>query len=284
VVNALELSAAYRHCRRLAFGHYENFPVASVLLPQPQRDAIAAIYAFARQADDFSDEPRYAGERVALLRDWRARLDKDPDGHPIFTALADARRRWKLPKELLADLIQAFLQDCAFSRYPTFDALLGYCRLSANPVGRLVLRVFDLDRPDALRASDDICTALQLANHWQDLASDARVRDRIYLPGTDMERFGVDQEQLKAGRWSPGLGQLLRLQVDRAEALFASGQDLPGRMPGRLGLELRMTVLGGRAILRKIREQGYDTLSLRPRLGVADAPGLLLGGLLGRTA
>jgi len=283
-MNALELSDAYKHCRRLAFGHYENFPVASALLPRPQRDAIAAIYAFARQADDFSDEPRYSGDRVRLLRDWRARLDRAPEGDPVFTALADARRRWKLPKSLLADLVQAFLQDCAQRRYGTFDALLGYCRLSANPVGRLVLRVFDRDTPGALRASDDICTALQLANHWQDLASDAQVRDRIYLPGEEMKRFNVDPGQLKAGRWSPGLGQLLRLQVDRAEALFASGQDLPLALPGRLGLELRLTVLGGRAILRKIREQAYDTLSRRPRLGVRDAPGLLLGGLLGRTA
>ena len=283
-MNALELSAAYKHCRRLAFGHYENFPVASALLPRPQRDAIAAIYAFARQADDFSDEPKYAGDRVRLLKEWRARLGRDPAGDPVFTALADARRRWKLPTALLADLVRAFLQDCGRRRYDSFDALLGYCRLSANPVGRLVLRVFDRDSPEALRASDDICTALQLANHWQDLASDAQVRDRIYLPGNEMKRFKVDQGQLKQGRWSPGLGQLLRLQVDRAEALFASGQDLPGRMPGRLGLELRLTVLGGRAILRKIREQGYDTLSRRPRLGVRDAPGLLLGGLLGRTA
>lgn len=280
----MDLSAAYRHCRRLAFGHYENFPVASLLLPQPQRDAIAAVYAFARQADDFSDEPLYAHDREGLLLDWRARLDKPHGGHPVFLALEDARRRWQLPRQLLADLVGAFLQDCRRSRYADFDALLAYCKLSADPVGRLVLRVFKADGPGALRASDDICTALQLANHWQDLASDAQARDRIYLPRVDMDRYGVDEAQLAEGRWTPGLGALLRLQVDRAEALFASGQHLPGMLPGRLGLEVRLTLLGGRAILRKIRRQAYDTLSARPRLGAMDAPGLVFAGLLGRTA
>lgn len=280
----MELSQAYRHCRRLAFGHYENFPVASALLPQPQRDAIAAIYAFARRADDFSDEPEYAGRRVALLRQWRARLDRAAGEDPIFVALHDAMARWKLPKALLGDLVQAFLQDCERSRYASFEQLLGYCRLSADPVGRLVLRVFGLDEPRSLGESDDICTALQLANHWQDLASDVRLRDRIYLPSGEMKDYGVTERQLREGAWTPGLGALLRLQVDRAEALFASGQDLPSRLPGRLGLEIRLTILGGRAILRKIRAQAYDTLSLRPRIGVLDAGGLLAAGLLGRTA
>jgi squalene synthase HpnC len=281
---ALELSQAYQHCRRLAFGHYENFPVASMLLPQPQRDAIAAIYAYARTADDFSDEPAFAKDRVALLRRWRARLDQAPGEDPIFTALADARRRWKLPKQLLADLVQAFLLDCVRTRYASFEQLLGYCRLSANPVGRLVLRVFDLDGPAALKASDDICTALQLANHWQDLASDMRLRGRCYLPGDEMLRFGVTESQLRSGPWTPGLGGLLRLQVDRAESLFASGQDLPALLPGRLGLEIRLTILGGRAILKKIRAQAYDTLSKRPRVGAWDGARLLAAGLMGRTA
>lgn len=280
----MDLPAAYRHCRRLAFGHYENFPVASLLLPQPQRDAIAAVYAFARQADDFSDEPAYARDREGLLVDWRARLDKPHAGHPVFMALDDARRRWLLPRQLLADLVQAFLQDCRRSRYDDFGDLLAYCKLSANPVGRLVLRVFKADAPAALSASDDICTALQLANHWQDLASDAQLRDRIYLPRVDMDRYGVDEAQLMEGRWTRGLGALLRLQVDRAEALFTAGQHLPGLLTGRLGLEVRLTLLGGRAILRKIRRQGYDTLGARPRLGALDAPGLILAGLLGRAA
>jgi len=280
----MDLSAAYRHCRRVAFGHYENFPVATVLLPQPQRDAIAAIYAFARQADDFSDEPAFADDRVGRLLDWGSRLDRDPAGHPVFVALADARARWGLPTELLSDLVQAFLLDCRGQRYPDFESLLGYCRLSANPVGRLVLRVFRLDSAEAVRASDDICTALQLTNHWQDLASDVQVRDRWYLPKADMDRFGVTVAQIRRGLWSEGLEHLLRLQVERAEALFVSGQALPGRLGGRLGLEVRLTLLGGRRILGKIRRQGYNTLRARPRLGFADAPGILWDGLLGRTA
>ncbi|MGH7441601.1 MAG: squalene synthase HpnC, partial [bacterium] len=255
-----------------------------LLLPQPQRDAIAAIYAFARQADDFSDEPIYASQRVALLEDWLARLDRPAEGHPVFMALADARERWGLSNKLLGDLVRAFLMDCHKTRYRTFGELLDYCVLSANPVGRLVLRVFGQDDPDLVKASDDICTALQLANHWQDLASDARVRDRVYLPGEEMERFGVDEAQLRLGPWTPALGELLRLNVERAEALFASGQHLPGRLGGRLGLEIRLTLLGGRAILSKIRAQGYDTLALRPKLSAWDAPGLLVRALVGRTA
>ncbi len=278
----MELNEAYRHCRRMAFGHYENFPVASLLLPRSRRDAVAAVYAFARQADDFSDEPAYARERVPLLEDWMARLDADPAGHPVFTALADARRRFRIPREPLADLVRAFLMDCAKARYATFDELLGYCRLSANPVGRLVLRIFDRDGADEVRESDAVCTALQLANHWQDLASDAAVRDRVYLPAEDLGRHGVTVEQLRRREFTPALGALLREQVDRAEALFEAGSGLPARLGGRLGLEVRLTLLGGRAILAKIRAQGYDTLASRPRLGASDAPLLLAKALLGR--
>ena len=280
----LDLSSAYRHCRQLAFGHYENFPVASMLLPQPQRDAIAAIYAYARTADDFSDEPEFAAKRVALLKSWMAKLDKPAGEDPIFVALQDAIQTYRLPRQLLKDLLLAFLQDCAQTRYRDIGQLLGYCKLSADPVGRLVLRVFDLDTPANLKASDDICTALQLANHWQDLAADVQLRDRIYLPQDELKRFGVSEAQLKAGHFTAALGELMQLQVDRAESLFAAGEELPGRLPGRLGLEIRLTLLGGRRILSKIRKQGYDTLAARPRLTGNDAPGMLLAACLGRTS
>jgi phytoene synthase len=255
-----------------------------MLLPQPQRDAIAAIYAYARTADDFSDEPEFAGRRVPLLKAWIAKLDRPAGEDPIFVALQDAIRTYRLPKQLLKDLVLAFLQDCAKTRYQTFDQLLGYCRLSADPVGRLVLRVFELDTPENLKASDDICTALQLANHWQDLAADVQQRDRIYLPKEEMKRFGVSEVQLKAGKWTPALGELMRLQVDRAESLFASGEGLPSRLPGRLGLEIRLTMLGGRGILKKIRAQGFDTLASRPKLGAWDAPGILMAVCMGKNS
>lgn len=280
----MDLASAYRHCRRLAYGHYENFPVASWLLPQPQRDAVAAIYAFARSADDFADEPQFASHRVALLKDWRSRLDRVPGQDPVFMALADARRRFRLPTVLLRDLVDAFLQDCRRSRYASTRQLRAYCRLSANPVGRLLLRVFGLDDARNVADSDAICTALQLTNHWQDLGKDVSLRDRIYLPQDAMRRHGVSASQLKAGRFDANMAALIKAEVDQTEALFAHGEGLASRLPGRLGLEIRLTVLGGRAILGRIRRNGYDSLIRRPQLGRGALPGLLLKALLGRAA
>lgn len=280
----MELSAAYRHCRQLAFGHYENFPVASLLLPQPQRDAIAAVYAYARTADDFADEAEHAPRRVALLKGWMAKLDKAPGEDPIFIALDDARRRYRLPKPLLQDLVKAFLQDCRQARYANAKQLRAYCKRSADPVGRLVLRVFGLDDARNVADSDCICTALQLTNHWQDLGKDVSLRDRIYLPQDAMKRHGVTDAQLKGGRFDAKLAALIRAQVDDAEALFAQGEGLPGRLPGRLGLEIRLTLLGGRAILQRIRRNGYNSLTRRPHLSKKAMGILLVKGLMGRTA
>lgn len=267
----MQLSDSYRHCRQLAFGHYENFPVASLLLPQPQRDGIAAIYAFARSADDFSDEPEFEGRRKALLKDWMARLDRAPQGHPVFTALQDAIRRWRLPKPLLRDLVKAFQQDLSKQAYRDDRELLAYCRLSADPVGRLVLRVFDQDSPQNLKDSDAICTALQLANHWQDLGKDLRLRDRCYLPQDALKRHKVKAADLQAAHASPALRAAVEEQVERADGLFLQGARLGRRLPGRLGLEIRLTVAGGRKVLQKVRRLGFDTLSKRPALGKLDA-------------
>lgn len=276
---------AYAHCRRIAFGHYENFPVASLLLPQPQRDAIAAVYAFARQADDYADEPQFAGKRVALLRAWRAKLSKKPAlDDLVFIALDDARRRFAIPKKLLSDLIDAFLQDTHKRSYASFKELRSYCRRSADPIGRIVLRVFDQDSARNLLLSDAICTALQLTNHWQDLGKDVRERDRLYLPADSLRRHQIKATELRALQASPRLRALIREEAERAEAFFLMGQGLPAELPWRLGLQIRLTLLGGRAILRKIRSQGFDTLARRPSLGVLDVPGLLLRALLGATA
>lgn len=280
----MDATTAYRHCRRMAFGHYENFPVASWLLPQPQRDAVAALYAFARTADDFSDEPAFAGRRESLLRDWMARLDRRPDGHPVFVALHDAMRRWRLPKALLRDLLRAFLQDLRKKRYADEGELLAYCRLSANPIGRLILRIFGADSPANLRDSDAICTALQLANHWQDLGRDLRIRRRCYLPQDALRRHKVKAADLKAESAGPALRAAVLEQVAKADALFLCGVGLCDRLPGRLGLELRLSVAGGRRILEKIRRLEGDTLATRPSLGKLDVLPLLWLVWRGRTA
>ena len=279
----LDLKGAYAHCRQLAFGHYENFPVASWLLPQPQRNAIAAIYAFARQADDFADEPAYAQDRVTLLEGWIRQLNRAPKD-PIFLALHDSIKTYRLPKPLLSNLVQAFLQDCRQARYKNFPQVLAYCKLSANPVGRLVLRVFGKDTALACEQSDAICTALQLANHWQDLAADVTRRDRIYLPQDELKRYGVSENSLKMLKFTPGLGELMRLQVDRAEALFSQGEALPAALGGRLGIEVGLTLLGGRQILYKIRRQRYDTLAARPKLNAWDVTTLVGKALRGKVA
>jgi hydroxysqualene synthase len=280
----LDLARSYRHCRHLAFGHYENFPVASLLLPQPQRDAIAAVYAYARSADDFADEPQFKGQREALLKDWMRRLDRPAAGHPVFLALHDAMRRWSLPKPLLRNLVKSFLQDLRKKSYKDQRELYAYCRLSADPVGRLVLRVFKAESAANLKDSDAICTALQLANHWQDLGADIRERGRVYLPQDALRRHGVKPAQLRAPQAGWALKAALEEQVGIADALFERGEGLCGRLTGRLGLEIRLTVAGGRRVLQKIRALGFDTLAARPRLGKADGLGLLWLALRGRTA
>lgn len=268
----------------MAFGHYENFPVASLLLPQPQRDGIAAIYAFARTADDFADEPEHAADRLGLLEDWMARLEKPAEGHPVFTALHDAIQRWGLNKALLRHLVQAFIQDLSKDRYETQEELNAYCRLSANPVGRLVLRVFGQDTDQNVADSDAICTALQLANHWQDLGRDLRERKRCYLPQATLRRYHVSEEELQMASATFALRMAIQEQVNIADALFQRGEGLCGRLPGRLGLEIRLTVAGGRRILNKIRQADYNTLLVRPKLGKGDFPSLLWTALRGKTA
>lgn len=272
----LTLEESYQYCRAKAFGHYENFPVASILLPPQSRDAVAAVYAFARAADDFADEPQFAPQkkRLTLLNHWQSQLTQMPI-NPEFLALQDAVRRHGIPIQLLKDLIAAFKQDCVKARYKNFAEVLAYCSKSANPVGRLVLRICGRDDKAAVAESDAICTALQLANFWQDLASDAQVRDRIYVPADDLKRFGVSVEDLRHGAFNDNIRELVRFQVDRTDTLFTEGEGLPARLGGRLGAEIRLTLLGGRRILQKIRARGYDTFSRRPKLGASDAPALL---------
>lgn len=272
------LSAAYAFCETMAREHYENFPVASMLLPRRMRPHIAAIYAFARTADDVADEPGLEpDERLSRLDDLDRRLDAQPRGaagDPIFVALFDTIERCALPVGLFRDLLSAFRQDVTVHRYATWSAVDDYCRRSANPVGRLVLRVAGVDDAAADRASDAVCTALQLANFWQDFGRDWR-NGRLYVPQEEIDRHGaamgaLDQRSLPA-EWTG----TLRACVDRTRRLFDQGRPVADAVRGRLRWELRATWLGGVRILEKIEALGYDTLHVRPTLGAQDAAVLL---------
>ena len=295
-------AAAYRTCAAFARSHYENFPVASRLLPAAMRPHVAAVYAFARVADDFADEgDRAAGERLALLDAWLARLRRAagrspaaPEGDApdvvlahrlpaetadIFLALGRTIRDCGLPLPLLEDLLDAFRQDVTTRRYETWDEVLDYCRRSANPVGRLVLAVAGHGADEGLnRASDAVCTALQLTNFWQDLARDWR-KGRLYLPLEECRREGAALGDLDRGDLGAPWRRVLRSAALRTDALFLEGRSVCDGVGGRLGLELRFTWLGGRRILERLSRADYDVFNRRPTLGPADIPALLWGAI-----
>lgn len=277
-----EVSAAYAHCERLARGHYENFPVASVLVPARMRRHIAAIYAFARTADDFADEPsRPPDVRLQLLDDWGMRLRRSvaaapPSTDPIFVALRDTMERCALPVELFEDLLSAFRQDVTVTRYETWTDVLDYCRRSANPVGRLVLRVAGVRNDAADRASDAVCTALQLANFWQDFGVDWR-NGRLYLPAEELRIHNASALDLDAGAMTPAWRSAMRAAVERTRRLFVAGRPVTDVVTGRLRWELRATWLGGMRILDKVEALGHDTLQVRPKLSARDAAAIGVG-------
>lgn len=271
-----DIAAAYAHCARIAHGHYENFPVASWLLPASMRPHIAAIYAFARTADDFADEPgRAADERLQLLDRWRRLLHASARGEaveePIFRALAHTIASRELPVALLDDLLSAFLQDVVVTRYETWGGVMDYCRRSANPVGRLVLRVAGVRDEAADRASDALCSALQLANFWQDFGVDWS-RGRLYVPREEVDKAGASEADLEAGRMSPQWKSALRSCVAVTRELFERGRPVTEAVRGRLRYELRATWAGGTRILDKIERLDYDTLHARPTIGTRDLP------------
>jgi len=292
----VNLQAAYAACERDCRAHYENFPVASLLLPRRMRPHVAALYAFARAADDFADEgDRTVGERHHLIDGWRARLleavagttstiQRSPEpGEPahsreIFMALGVTVRRLQLPPVLLEDLLSAFRQDVTVSRYATWSALFDYCRRSANPIGRLVLRIGGYTDNDLDRCSDAICTALQLTNFWQDVKGDWG-RGRIYLPGEEMQSHGVDETALVGENLTPAWREAIASAVSRTRALFDDGRPLCDRLHGRLRYEIRMTWLGGRRILDRIEAANYDVLNHRPTIGATDIPWLVAAAL-----
>ncbi len=294
----VDLQAAYAACARACRTHYENFPVASILLPRGMRPHVAAIYAFARAADDIADEgDRPVEERRRLLSLWRERLREAVAGNTstvqrppgpgepahtreIFLALGVTVRRLQLPSALLEDQLSAFEQDLTVTRYSTWADLFDYCRLSANPIGRLVLRVGGHAAEDLDRSSDAICTALQLTNFWQDVKSDYR-RGRIYLPVEEMRAHGAEESTLDGRHITSEWRDALAAAVRRTRALFNDGQPLCDRLHGRLGWEIRLTWLGGTRILDRLQAIKFDVLSQRPTLGLADVPWLASAVLAG---
>ncbi len=276
---------AYAYCERMAREHYENFPVGSLLVPKSKRKHVYSIYAFARTADDFADEGYENGfdesARLSALDDWECKLEACFSGeaeHPVFIALAETAKELSLPRRLLRDLLSAFKQDVVKRRYDNFDEVVDYCTRSANPVGRLILLLFNYRDERLHRLSDEICTGLQLANFWQDVAVDIR-KDRVYLPLDEINRFGVSIDDLREGRFSDRYAALLKFQVERAKEFFGRGRLLPKLVNGRLAFELRLTWRGGMRILELIEEQGYDTLNARPRITTVDKVRLLFKAL-----
>ena len=265
------IRAAYAECRRQARRHYENFPVASYLVPRDKRDALAAIYAFARYADDVADEPGVGG-RLEKIAAWREMLCECYSGeahHPVFLALQDSARRFNLSFENFDNLLRAFESDVGVNRHQDFSSLLAYCACSANPVGRLVLELFSHREPELFALSDCLCTALQLTNFWQDVARDLE-RDRIYLPLEDLQRFNYSLDDLRAGRMDDRWRELMKFEITRTCEFFYRGKALPERVAPALRLQLRLTWLGGMSVLGKIAGVGYDVFRRRPSLSKLD--------------
>ncbi len=254
--------------------HYENFPVASFLVPRRLRRPIETIYRFARSADDIADEGDASPEqRLAGLAACQAELDRIAAGTsprtPLFVALAGEIRQHALPIQLFRDLLDAFAQDVVKKRYADYPELLDYCRRSANPVGRLVLHLCGRSEARHLEQSDCICSALQLVNFWQDVAVDWQ-KGRIYLPQADLPRFRIGEADIAAGRWSANWAALMDFQIDRTRELMLRGAPLVHALPGRLGWEIRLTVQGGLRILERLRRVRGNVFARRPKLGKRD--------------
>ena len=271
--NEMTTGQAYAACLAMARRHYENFPVASRLLPKRLRLPVAVIYAFARTADDIADEGDTPAEaRLQALDDYAhalgACINGAPTNDPIFIALDDVIRRHGLNPTLLHDLLRAFRQDVTKHRYANFAEVLAYCRYSANPVGRLLLQLDDHTDPDLMAQSDAICSALQLINFYQDLVQDYDENDRIYLPQDEMQAHGVEEGHLADRVSDRAMRGLMSLQFRRCRELMISGAPLAWTLTGRLGLEIRLTVMGGLRVLDRLEQQ--SDLFGRPRLRAID--------------
>jgi squalene synthase HpnC len=279
------LGEAQAWCQRLAESHYENFHVASWFLPQRLRPHFHSIYAYCRLSDDLGDETGDREQSLALLDFWGRQLDDCYRGvtlHPVFVALAATIAACDIPKEPFADLLVAFRQDQTVTRYATIDELLDYCRYSANPVGRLVLYATGYRDPERFRLSDQTCTALQLANFWQDVSSDYHQRGRIYFPQADMARFKVTEEMIASRAATAEFRELMRYEVGYARIVFANGLPLIKMVDRELAIDLDLFSRGGLAILGAIERRHYDVLSARPSISKPRKAALLLRALAGK--
>ncbi len=263
---SLEESRAF--CERLARSHYENFSVATWFLPPRLRPHFCSIYAYCRISDDLGDEVGDPAASLLLLDEWEAELGACFAGsprHPVFVALAETVSACDIPREPFSDLLRAFRQDQLVQRYQTFDDLLGYCRYSANPVGRLVLFACGYRDAERQELSDQTCTALQLANFWQDVTVD-HAKGRIYVPQEDLSRFGVGEGDIASRNCTPAFRDLMRFEVARAQEWFDRGRPLASMVDKELSLDIELFTRGGEEILRAIARQRFDVLRRRPQI------------------
>jgi squalene synthase HpnC len=279
---SLEQSRAY--CERLARSHYENFSVASWFLPARLRQHFFNVYAYCRISDDLGDEVGNPAASLLLLDQWQRELEACYAGsprHPVFVALAETVRKFEIPQHEFSDLLTAFRQDQTITRYQTFDDLLGYCRNSANPVGHLVLYLCGYRDAERQKLSDYTCTALQLANFWQDVSVDYE-KGRIYLPLESLRRFGVSEEDLTANRNTSSFCEMMRFEVARAREWFERGLPLVGKVDKELAIDLELFTRGGQEILNAIEKQGYAVLGRRPSISKSRKLALVARAALGK--
>jgi squalene synthase HpnC len=279
---------AREYCRRLARSHYENFSVASWFLPERLRQHFFNVYAYCRISDDLGDEVGDTAASLQLLDQWETELNACYDGHPrhpVLVALSETVRKFEIPKHEFADLLTAFRQDQSITRYETFDELLGYCRYSANPVGHLVLYLCGYRDSDRQQLSDYTCTALQLANFWQDVSADF-AKGRIYLPLEDLRRFGVSEEVIRHGKNRCAFCEMIEFEVERAREWFAQGLPLIAKVDRALATDIELFSRGGQEILNAIERQRYAVLGRRPAISQTRKLALVaraaMGKLLGK--
>jgi squalene synthase HpnC len=284
VTGATALPEANKYCERLAKSHYENFLVAGVFCPRHLRQHFYNVYSYCRISDDLADETGDTQKALILLDWWEEELDAMVSGHPrhpVFVALEQTVQQFQIPADPFRDLLTAFRSDQKVTRYPSMADVLHYCRYSANPVGRLVLYLCGYDDAERLALSDKTCTALQLANFWQDVSRDLD-KDRIYLPLDDMARFGVTEEQLFARRFTSGYAELLCHEIAFTRELFDEGRKLCALVDRRVRLDIEMFNRGGMEVLRLIERQGCDTLSRRPSVSKLRQMSILFQRLIAR--